>query len=173
MDREHIKRLDMPFVGIPTFLRNLMYGQGGYQSSDLVEMNYANIATAMGCNGIRVEDPDRLAGAIASGLDTHDVPTVVDVVVTPGARTDAARRRQPHGHREGGGPGGVTPGPRPPPSPFCRASIPNARPGRACDTYTCQHIFRTWRKSPSISRPMSSRPPAGVPARKTGACRHG
>ena len=45
-------------------------------------MNYANIATAMGCNGIRVEDPDRLAGAIASGLDTHDVPTVVDVVVT-------------------------------------------------------------------------------------------
>ena len=63
-------------------LQHLMYGQGGYQSSDLVEMNYANIATAMGCNGIRVEDPDRLAGAIETGLGTHGVPTVIDVVVT-------------------------------------------------------------------------------------------
>ena len=63
-------------------LQHLMYGQGGYQSSDLVEMNYANIATAMGCNGIRVEDPDRLADAIESGLNTHHVPTIVDVVVT-------------------------------------------------------------------------------------------
>ena len=64
-------------------LQHLMYGQGGYQSSDLVEMNYANIATAMGCNGIRVEDPDRLAGAIDDGPgDTHGVPTVIDVVVT-------------------------------------------------------------------------------------------
>ena len=63
-------------------LQHLMYGQGGYQSSDLVEMNYANIAAAMGCHGIRVEDPDRLAGAIESGLDTHHVPTIIDVVVT-------------------------------------------------------------------------------------------
>ena len=63
-------------------LQHLMYGQGGYQSSDLVEMNYANIATAMGCNGIRVEDPDRLADAIETGLDTHHVPTIIDVVVT-------------------------------------------------------------------------------------------
>ena len=63
-------------------LQHLMYGQGGYQSSDLVEMNYANITTAMGCNGIRVEDPDRLASAIETGLNTHGVPTVIDVVVT-------------------------------------------------------------------------------------------
>ena len=63
-------------------LQHLMYGQGGYQSSDLVEMNYARIATAMGCNGIRVEDPAELAGAIASGLNTDGVPTIVDVVVT-------------------------------------------------------------------------------------------
>ena len=63
-------------------LQHLMYGQGGYQSSDLVEMNYANIAAAMGCNGIRVEDPDRLAGAIETGLGTHGVPTIIDVVVT-------------------------------------------------------------------------------------------
>ena len=63
-------------------LQHLMYGQGGYQSSDLVEMNYASIATAMGCNGIRVEDPDRLADAIETGLNTHHVPTIIDVVVT-------------------------------------------------------------------------------------------
>ena len=63
-------------------LQHLMYGQGGYQSSDLVEMNYANVATAMGCHGIRVENPDRLAAAIEAGLDTHDVPTIIDVVVT-------------------------------------------------------------------------------------------
>ena len=63
-------------------LQHLMYGQGGYQSSDLVEMNYANIAAAMGCNGIRVEDPERLAGAIEAGLGTDGVPTVIDVVVT-------------------------------------------------------------------------------------------
>ena len=63
-------------------LQHLMYGQGGYQSSDLVEMNYANIAAAMGCHGIRVENPERLAGAIEAGLSTRDVPTIVDVVVT-------------------------------------------------------------------------------------------
>ena len=63
-------------------LQHLMYGQGGYQSSDLVEMNYADVATAMGCHGIRVEEPDRLAGAIESGLNTDHVPTVIDVVVT-------------------------------------------------------------------------------------------
>ena len=63
-------------------LQHLMYGQGGYQSSDLVEMNYADVAIAMGCHGIRVEDPDRLAGAIESGLNTGHVPTVIDVVVT-------------------------------------------------------------------------------------------
>ncbi|MCY4350252.1 MAG: thiamine pyrophosphate-binding protein [Thiotrichales bacterium] len=63
-------------------LQHLMYGQGGYQSSDLVEMNYADIAVAMGCQGVRVEDPARLAEAIETGLGTDGVPTVVDVVVT-------------------------------------------------------------------------------------------
>ena len=63
-------------------LQHLMYGQGGYQSSDLVEMNYANVARAMGCNGLRVEDPKHLADAIMTGLETEGVPTIVDVVVT-------------------------------------------------------------------------------------------
>jgi acetolactate synthase-1/2/3 large subunit len=56
--------------------------RGRYQSSDLVEMDYAAIARAMGCNGIRIEDPDRLAEALQTGLAERTRPTVLDVVVT-------------------------------------------------------------------------------------------
>lgn len=62
-------------------LQHAMYG-GNYQSSDLVEMDYARIATAFGCQGIRVEQPAALAGAIQAGLENTDTPTVIDVVVT-------------------------------------------------------------------------------------------
>jgi acetolactate synthase-1/2/3 large subunit len=62
-------------------LQHAMFGRR-YQSSDLVEMNYAAIAEAMGCRGIRVEDPDRLADALRTGIGERDRPTVVDVVVT-------------------------------------------------------------------------------------------
>ena len=63
-------------------LQHAVYGEGKYQSSDLVEMDYAAIAAAMGCRGIRVEDPERLADAVREGLANTDTPTVVDVVVT-------------------------------------------------------------------------------------------
>jgi len=56
--------------------------RGRYQSSDLVEMDYAAIAHAMGCNGIRIEDPDRLGDALQAGLAERTRPTVLDVVVT-------------------------------------------------------------------------------------------
>ncbi len=62
-------------------LQHAMYGQR-YQSSDLVEMNYAKIAEAMGCRGIRVTDPEDLAGAIKTGITERDMPTIIDVVVT-------------------------------------------------------------------------------------------
>jgi len=62
-------------------LQHAMFG-ARYQSSDLVEMDYAAIANAMGCRGIRVEDPDALADAIATGNAERDRPTVIDVVVT-------------------------------------------------------------------------------------------
>lgn len=62
-------------------LQHLMYGPGAYHASDLQETNYAAIAQAMGCAGIRVESPNDLAGALQKAL-THTVPTVVDVVVT-------------------------------------------------------------------------------------------
>ena len=63
-------------------LQHLMYGQDNYQSSDLAETNYAEVVTAFGCNGIRVEDPDKLADAIRAGLAETSRPTLLDVVVT-------------------------------------------------------------------------------------------
>jgi acetolactate synthase-1/2/3 large subunit len=62
-------------------LQHAMF-RGRYQSSDLVEMDYAAIARAMGCNGIRVEDPDRLGEALRTGLAERARPSVLDVVVT-------------------------------------------------------------------------------------------
>ncbi len=63
-------------------LQHLMYGEGAYQSSDLVETDYAAAACALGCNGLRVEHPDEVAGAIAAGLAHSGSPTVIDLVVT-------------------------------------------------------------------------------------------
>jgi acetolactate synthase-1/2/3 large subunit len=62
-------------------LQHAMMG-GRYQSSDLVEMDYAAIANAMGCRGIRVERPAELANAFQEALAKRDRPVVVDVVVT-------------------------------------------------------------------------------------------
>jgi acetolactate synthase-1/2/3 large subunit len=62
-------------------LQHAMFG-GRYQSCDLAEMDYAAVARAMGCGGIRVEDPDRLGAALQAGMAERDRPTVVDVVVT-------------------------------------------------------------------------------------------
>lgn len=63
-------------------LQHLMYGAGAYQSSDLAETNYAEAARALGCNGLRVERPEEIAGAIAAGLAHSGSPTVIDTVVT-------------------------------------------------------------------------------------------
>jgi len=62
-------------------LQHAMMG-GRYQSADLNEMDYAAIARAMGCGGIRVEDPEALSSAIHIGMEERDRPTVIDVVVT-------------------------------------------------------------------------------------------
>jgi acetolactate synthase-1/2/3 large subunit len=61
-------------------LQHAMYGAS--QSADLVELDYAAIARAMGCRGFRVEDPAELAPALAEALAERTVPSVVDVVVT-------------------------------------------------------------------------------------------
>jgi acetolactate synthase-1/2/3 large subunit len=63
-------------------LQHAVYGPGNYQSSDLIEMDYAAIARAMGCEGWRVERPDQLAGALRAALAVRGRPSVVDVCVT-------------------------------------------------------------------------------------------
>jgi acetolactate synthase-1/2/3 large subunit len=88
---ETARRAGAPFVlcvfnnaasGYVKALQHAVFGSGNYQSSDLVEMDYAAIARAMGCRGIRVEDPGQLGAAIREGLENTSSPTVLDVVVT-------------------------------------------------------------------------------------------
>lgn len=62
-------------------LQHLMYGAGNYHASDLAETNYAEVANALGCTGIRVEAPDAMGPAISRAFDTAG-PVVIDVVVT-------------------------------------------------------------------------------------------
>ena len=88
---ETARRAGTPFVlcvfnnaasGYVKALQHSMFGRGNYQSSDLVEMDYAAVTRAMGCRGIRVEDPDQIGAALREGLANTSSPTVLDVVVT-------------------------------------------------------------------------------------------
>lgn len=90
-DLETARRLGANFItivfnnaasGYVKALQHAVYGAGNYQSSDLIEMDYAKIAQAMGCHGIRVADPEKLGPAITEALAKTDSPTVIDVVVT-------------------------------------------------------------------------------------------
>jgi acetolactate synthase I/II/III large subunit len=63
-------------------LQHAVYGPGNYQSSDLVEFDYAAIARAMGCHGRRVTDPDELQPALREALANTGSPTVLDIIVT-------------------------------------------------------------------------------------------
>ena len=90
-DLETARRMGLSFAivvfnnaasGYVKALQHLMYGAGAYQSSDLAETNYAKVAEAMGCVGIRVEKPDDLSSAFRKGLEPAGVPVVIDVVVT-------------------------------------------------------------------------------------------
>ncbi len=56
------------------------HGQGNRTiNSSFAEMNFADIAKSIGVNGIRVEQPSAIAGAVEEAL-TSGSPTVVDVV---------------------------------------------------------------------------------------------
>ena len=58
------------------------HGQGNRTiASTFEETNYAEIAKAMGCRGIRVEQPEALAGALRLALGANE-PIVVDVVTS-------------------------------------------------------------------------------------------
>ena len=84
-------RLKLPFTllvvnnaasGYIKALQHLMYGADAYQSSDLVDTNYAKVAQTLGCQGIRVEDPSEIRAALEAGAACTDRPTVIDIVVT-------------------------------------------------------------------------------------------
>jgi acetolactate synthase-1/2/3 large subunit len=62
-------------------LQHSMFG-ARYQSADLTELRYADIASAMGCHGIRVEDPARLADAMRAGIEHRSTPSVIEVMAT-------------------------------------------------------------------------------------------
>ena len=62
-------------------LQHSLFG-GNYQSADLSETDYAAVARALGCEGVRVEDPAALGPAFRAGMASRDVPTIIDVVVT-------------------------------------------------------------------------------------------
>ncbi len=88
---ETARRLRTPFTlvvvnnaasGYVKALQHALYGADHYQSSDLVEIDYARAARSLGCHGIRVEDPGALANALGTAMNQGDVPTVVDVVTT-------------------------------------------------------------------------------------------
>jgi len=66
------------------YVKALQYNMFGarFQSSELSETNYAEVARALGCEGIRVEDPAELGPAFEAGMAARHVPTVIDVVVT-------------------------------------------------------------------------------------------
>ena len=63
-------------------LQHLMYGEGKYQSSDLAETDYASLARAVGCHGVRVDAPGQLGDALRSSFAERDCPSVIDVIVT-------------------------------------------------------------------------------------------
>jgi acetolactate synthase-1/2/3 large subunit len=63
-------------------LQHAVYGPGRYSSSDLAEVDYAAVAKAYGCEGVRVTDPDQLGGVLSQAIVHTGRPIVVDVVVT-------------------------------------------------------------------------------------------
>jgi acetolactate synthase-1/2/3 large subunit len=97
-------------------LQHLMYGEGNYQSSDLAETDYAAVANAMGCHGVRVERPEELEAALTAAFAERDRPIRHRRDGHARSGPDAARRRQPHGAGQEGGPRGMRPA-----LPTCRA----------------------------------------------------
>ena len=80
-------------------LQHAMF-RGRYQSSDLVEMDYAAIARAMGCNGHSRRGPGQARRCAAqAALAERDPPDGARRHCHARPRTHAPRRRQPHGRR--------------------------------------------------------------------------
>ncbi len=88
---ETARRLGSSFVliivnnsssGYVKALQHLMFGPDAYQSSDLSDTNFANVAKAMGCEGVRVQNPDDLPHVLKAAVGHKGGPIVLDMVVT-------------------------------------------------------------------------------------------
>ncbi|MCW5654549.1 thiamine pyrophosphate-binding protein [Hydrogenophaga sp.] len=89
-DLETAARLNLDFTvvvvnnaasGYVKALQHLVYGAGKHISADLNEVDFAKVAQAFNCTGIRVEEPGQLESALRQAMATKG-PVVVDVVVT-------------------------------------------------------------------------------------------
>jgi acetolactate synthase-1/2/3 large subunit len=89
-DLETAARLNLDFTvivvnnaasGYVKALQHLVYGAGKHISADLNEVNFAKVAQAFNCTGIRVEEPGELEGALRQAMATKG-PVVIDVIVT-------------------------------------------------------------------------------------------
>jgi acetolactate synthase-1/2/3 large subunit len=89
-DLETARRLGLDFTvivvnnaasGYVKALQHLVYGAGNYHSSDLSEVNFAEVAKAFGVTGIRVEDPEGIEDALRQAMAIKG-PVVLDVIVT-------------------------------------------------------------------------------------------
>lgn len=90
-DLETARRENLSFVlvvvnnaasGYVKALQHTLYGEDGYESSDLSDMDYSRVAEAYGCRGIRVDKPGQLHDALVAGLAEEGRPVVIDVAVT-------------------------------------------------------------------------------------------
>lgn len=63
-------------------LQHAVYGQDMYQSSDLSELDFAQIAQAFGCRGLRVDAPEDLEPTFTEAFGNVGGPTVIDVRIT-------------------------------------------------------------------------------------------
>jgi acetolactate synthase-1/2/3 large subunit len=89
-DLETARRLGLDFTlivvnnaasGYVKALQHLMYGAGKHISADLNEVDFAKVAQAFGCCGMRVQQPGEIEPALRRALATRG-PVVVDVIVT-------------------------------------------------------------------------------------------
>ncbi len=60
---------------------------GRYISTDFSELDYAAIANAFGCHGLRVDRSDDLVPALHQALDS-ELPSVIDVQIMSDALPD-------------------------------------------------------------------------------------
>ncbi|MBE6564489.1 MAG: thiamine pyrophosphate-binding protein [Ruminococcaceae bacterium] len=72
-------------LGYIKALQHAVYGE--YISTDFEDVRYGEMASLLGCYGVRVSDPSKLEAEFKAALERKDRPTVIEVMVT----TDPAK----------------------------------------------------------------------------------